>query len=360
MVGLIIPANLKYSPYIKQYIECCNLNGIKYEIISWNKYGILEDADYAFQCPVQTSKHGFLYGVGRIFNWIRFATFAKEICYKKKYDKLILFTGQLGAFMAPYLKKYYPNKYILDIRDDSPIIHLLKHRFNLAVEFSSEVVISSPEFCFWRSGKKGWLSHNIDLEDIKKEVKIPPVRYSQMPIGIISMGDLLGFKINRQLLKSLGNDERFLFIYTGRENTEKEKLIQYVHNQGYNNVLFRGCYDKKDVYSIYRQDGNFVNIIREKNNFNQYALPNKLYEGTLAGLPLITLKGNMSLSRIIRQYSLGIVLDELPKEGLGDILEEEILYFNFEAYCQGRDEFLRLVVEDQMQFQQMLEAFIRK
>lgn len=358
MIGLIVPANLKYSPYVQQYLQCCQKEGVETEIISWNKFGIAEESDYVFQCRVQTSKRDFLYGIGRFFTWLRFAGFAKGICNKRKYDKLILFTAQLGVFLEPFLVKRYPGKYLLDIRDDSPIVHLLQNRLNQVVDHAAEIVVSSPDFDFWESGRKRCLSHNAEEESVVNALSTQPRPWTKGRYRIISMGDLGGYELNRRLVEALGNDRRFSLLYIGRGNIEKKKLEEFSRIHGFDKVTFCGSYEKKDVYETYQRHGDFVNIIREKNRFNHFALPNKLYEGTIAGLPVITLRGNLSLTRLVRQYSLGIILDEIPESGLGDILEKSILSMDFNAYCQGRQDFLKIVARDQNFFRSMLISFI--
>ena len=203
MIGLIVPANLKYSPYVQQYLQCCHREGVDKEIISWNKFGIEEESDHVFQCRVQTSKRDFLYGIGRLITWLRFAWFSKRICKQKKYDKLIIFTAQLGAFLSGYLVKNYSGKYLLDIRDDSPIVHLLQKRFNKAVDHAGELVVSSPDFDFWESGRKGWISHNAEEEGIENSIAIQPRPWSAGRYRIISMGDLGGYELNRRLVEAL-------------------------------------------------------------------------------------------------------------------------------------------------------------
>jgi hypothetical protein len=358
MIGLIVPANLKYAPYVQQYLRCCQKEGVETEIISWNKFGMEEESAHVFQCRVQTSKRDLFYGIGRFFTWVRFAGFAKGICKKKKYDKLILFTAQLGVFLEPFLVKQYPGKYLLDIRDDSPIVHLLQNRLNQVVNHAAEIVVSSPDFDFWESDRKGCLCHNAEEDAAANALDSQPRPWSKGRYRIISMGDLGGFELNRRLVEALGNDRRFSLLYIGRGNIEKNKLEEFSRTRGFDRVTFCGSYEKKDVYETYQKHGDFVNIIREKNRFNHYALPNKLYEGTIAGLPVITLKGNLSLTRMVRQYSLGIVLDEMPESGLGDVLEKSIESMDFIAYCQGRQEFLKMLTRDQKLFQSMLKSFI--
>lgn len=358
MIGLIVPANLKFSPYVRQYQDCCSNQGLEYEIISWNKFGIEEKADHVFQCIVQTSKRDLLYGLGRMATWIRFARFAKRICRDKNYDKLIVFTAQLGVFLAPYLVNHYDGKYLLDIRDDSPILHLRQNRFNRVVDHAAEVVVSSPDFDFWESDRKGILSHNAEMEAVEKGMELQPRPLPRDQFRIVAMGDMGGFELNHRLVDALGGDDRFTLLYIGRENIERNRLEEYSKTRSFANVIFRGSYEKKDVYDIYQQEGDLVNILREKNRFNQYALPNKLYEGVIAGLPVITLKGNVSLSRLIRQYSLGIIVGEIPEEAFGDVLAKAVKAFDQDAYSRGRKEFLRMVLEDQHTFLKKLEGFL--
>ena len=48
IIGLIVPGNLKYCPYVSYYIDLFKKNRIAFEIISWNKKALKENVDYSY------------------------------------------------------------------------------------------------------------------------------------------------------------------------------------------------------------------------------------------------------------------------------------------------------------------------
>ena len=43
MIGIIVPGNRKYIPYVENYIDILVAGHTQYRIMSWNKNGIEED-----------------------------------------------------------------------------------------------------------------------------------------------------------------------------------------------------------------------------------------------------------------------------------------------------------------------------
>ena len=49
-VALVLSANIKFSPYVKYYIDYFKKNNINYEIISWNRAAINEENKNSYNC----------------------------------------------------------------------------------------------------------------------------------------------------------------------------------------------------------------------------------------------------------------------------------------------------------------------
>ena len=46
MIGLIVPSNIKYAPYVNYYVKKLEEEKVPYQIISWNRRGIKEEVDF--------------------------------------------------------------------------------------------------------------------------------------------------------------------------------------------------------------------------------------------------------------------------------------------------------------------------
>ena len=110
-IGLITPNNLWFCPYVSIYTKILDRLNINYDIISWNRDG-REKLPLQYNKPLKT--HNRIYV---LYAYMRYATHVKQILKKSSYDRLIVFTPQIGIFLATYLRSAYKNKYIFDYRD---------------------------------------------------------------------------------------------------------------------------------------------------------------------------------------------------------------------------------------------------
>ena len=77
----------------------------------------------------------------------------------------------------------------------------------------------------------------------------------------------------------------------------------------------------------------------------------------MAGKPVVVFGHNEAVSTYVKQYNLGIILED---EDVGDIksaLKEKIPTFSFDAYCKGRKKFIDHISEEQTNFEQMVVRF---
>ncbi len=132
------------------------------------------------------------------------------------------------------------------------------------------------------------------------------------------------------------------------------KLMEYCNANRLNNVDFFGSYDKDDIIDIYRTQGDLVNILRADTVINENALPNKLYEAAVAGVPVVY-EHNSVISEYVHQYHLGIVL-----KGRSELEQMERLLEDFDcsAYSVGRKAFLDYVPGDIDIFEEAVESFV--
>lgn len=349
-IAIIAPANIKYVPYIKNYYDILKSLNQPYYTISWDKAEIEEDVEFSLHYTVADENRKKM-----LLGYFRFAKKCREIIKKNKTQKIIILTAAPAFFLGMRFLRMHT--YILDIRDDSPLIRVAKKVFSKICNYAETIVVSSPNFRPWVS-KEAILCHNADMTLVQVCQQLPIIRTDKEPYAIVFAGMMNEATQNLHFLKELEGDLRFSHIYYGRTNPEKEKIIKYVKDSKIKNVCFYGTYNKEEIVDIYRKNANFVNIIREKNEVNRNALPNKLYDAVFSGVPVLVYNHNEAISYYVKKYYLGIVLEE-QIDNLGDYLYQAIAQFDYIKYAKGRNNFMNDIKNDMQHFFDALETFCR-
>ena len=351
-IGLIVPANLKYSPYVKYYTDILHHEGVCFRTMVWDKTGTKEDADFIFSFASSDFDRKRI-----MLGHYLFSRQCKRFIRNEKIDHLIIFTIAPLYFLGYKYLKRFAGKIMMDIRDDSPFRRKFPKTLDKTAAIADTVVVSSPYYSEWVSSET-FLCHNADLSLIE-QYKKPFTRNSfSKPISIAYAGIMIEEQVNIRAVQSLANNKGFSFVYIGRDNEGKEKIEQYVAEHDIHNVSFMGEYKKKDIIDLYRKNADLVNILRENTLINRNALPNKLYEAVVSGVPIVVYEHNTAIADYVEKYGLGILLDE--KDDLEEQLNKKTRDFDFEKYQAGRQAFLNLVLEDYGLFRERLVRFARK
>ena len=351
-IGIIAPANIKYTPYIQNYIQILNEQKIEHDIISWNKDGIEESVDYVYDYKIDNTDRKKM-----IFGYLKFTKWCKKIIIKQKYDKLIILTVAPACFLGRWLIKKYSNKYILDIRDESPFVFKMPRLFKSICVNSTEIISSSPRFQSWIP-KKINLCHNIDLK-LLCECMDDDIKYEKKDINIIVYaGMLIEGEINKEIISKFINDNNISFGFIGKETRDTQILKKYAKENNIQNIFFEGMYKKEDIVRIYREKATFVNLWRKNTIVNQNALPNKLYDAVLAGIPVIVFAHNYAIVEYVQRYNLGIIVSDIDSD-FNNIIKDSIKKFDVCKYKTGRKKFLVDVLSDMTKFNEIVLEFAK-
>ena len=350
-IGLIVPANLKYSPYVKYYTDILLAEGICYRIMVWDKTGTGENADYRFSFLTSDFDRKKI-----MLGHYLFAGQCKRFIRKEKIDHLIIFTVAPLYFLGYKFLKKYSGRLLIDIRDDSPFRRRFPNKLEKIAAISDTVVVSSPFYSEWVSTET-FLCHNMDLSMAEKYREPYFVRKHAKPIAIVYAGMMIEEQINIKAIGALANNDSFKLVYIGRDNEGKEKIRKYVAEHVIHNVAFIGEYKKEDIIELYRNNADFVNILRDNTMINQNALPNKLYEAVVSGVPLLVYEHNTAIANYVSKYGLGILLN--TQEDLEAQLKWKIKNFNYAKYQTGRQEFLQMVRDDYEAFRNRFIRFAK-
>ena len=353
MIGIIIPANLKYAPYVEYYINKLKKDNIDFEIISWNRRGINENVHHSFNYYVKDSNRLKVYT-----GYFLYSLFVKRIVESRKYTSLIVFTIAGAYAIKSILKSQYKGKYIFDIRDDSPVVKKFPNDFKEICENAYQVIVSSSCFKEWIN-RESIICHNCSKDSIFQEIDFCDFKGTSER-NIVFAGMLNEQDINIELIKLLKNNMAYKMFFIGTDCVGKQKVFDYVKTNNIKNVFFEGTYDKKNITKIYREKASYVNCIRKESKVNSEAVPNKLYDAVIAGKPIIVMKHNKIIAEYVDNYKLGIVLEKLEL----DEIENKISIFNEMinngTYKDGRKNFLEDVYKEIIAFEQIVEEFYLK
>lgn len=347
-VGIVSTCNLKYAPYIKLYTTVLDKAGIKYDLIIWDKYDLNEQVAYSYHGKKNDGDK-----IKSFFQYIGFGRFLDKILYENRYERLIVCNPAPLLFIRKKTLEIYKERFIWDIRDDSPIRKYFYRKFKKIRSNAAMVVTSSRRYDQW-IGEPTVLSHNAEKRMILNSLDYMPHRKNCGRVRIINAGKMIEESENIEVLKRMGNDSRYEFIYYGREVPGKVKLMDFCRENNIENVTFLGTYNKGEIIDIYRNQGDLINILRANTTINRDALPNKLYEAVIAGVPLVVFEHNTVISDYAKKYYLGIVLrDESELGSLVSMLDD----FDFERYADGRKKFLEQIVNDIDLFEERVKKF---
>ena len=349
-IGLIVPANTKISPYIQYYISFFREHHVEYKVIVWNKKGGEKFADYTYDFQTTDGKRFHM-----LYGHAMFARKCKRIIKKESIDHLVIFTIAPLFFLGKRYLSRFEGRFIADIRDDSPFRRRFANILKQIGNMSFANVVSSPRYGLWLS--ESLMCHNADKSALIEALNYTPSIKIEWPVRIVFAGTLIEPDRNIQILDELKNDSRFEFIFIGRENDGKKKVEQYVSQNEISNVKFQGEYEKNQIVSIYRNEADLVNIFRAKTKINADALPNKLYDAAMAGIPVVVFSHNKAISEYVSKYNLGLILED--KNNISHDIITSLQRFDYDKYLSGRHSFLILVLSDFEQFEVMLSNFTK-
>ena len=348
-ICLIAPANLKYVPYVQYFLDILDECDCQYDIIQWNKAGIDEPVKYRMNYRVNDSNRFRM-----LRGYLKFGHFCRKIIKKEQYNKIIFFTIAPMFFCGANLTKRFRNRFIIDIRDASPLTKVFPKRFKKMLDRAFLISSSSMMFSSWVN-KDMLMSHNVDINQLINHLNDNITFRTGDEKKIVFAGMMIEEEANLQVIKHFKDNPNISFLFVGRDNSGKQKIIDFVRENNIKNVEFEGTYNKDDIVKIYRNNADFVNIFRQESEVNRNALPNKFYDAVISGVPLLVYNHNEAIAGLTKKHNLGIVLKE---EELSN-LEALIKQFDYEKYIKGRMAFLNKIIEDYSTFKEHIKRFIK-
>ena len=349
-VALIIPSVHWNCPYADIYARLFESHGVNYDIISFNRKLDKEDTKYHFDYGLNNGSSVFK----KMMANIKFCSFVKKILRKEKYDRLVVFSSQLGIGLLHPLLSEYRGKYIFDYRDLS-IEQRLRYPFRKLLEGSYMNVISSPGFK--RALPQGYhynICHNFNITIAEGVVQNNiEGSWHDGKKHILTIGGIRDYQANVQVIDAIKESDSYSLSFVGRGESS-QPLSDYCKENGIKNVSFVGFY-KKEEEAGYIKEADFINIFYPRRLTHDTAVSNRFYNSLIYKKPMIT-TANTTQGNFAANYKVGIALEnccDLIKQ-----LEKFQAENDFVTYSMRCHDLLSQFIEEQHLFEKKVLEFV--
>lgn len=284
-IGIISIINLKHSSLLSIYTDYLNEQGIEYDIIYYDRYGIEESSAAKDIYKYTNSSHNKMSSFGKIYHYYRFRKFVISLLKRKRYNQLIIWNSFTAFLISDIIIKKYKDKYFLNIRDYGfekvkPIYLLM----NVLIKRSIITTYSSPGFLDFLphyENQEKLLFVN-SFRDLKIKHKQEKKKNEVINIGFI--GNVRFFDNDIKLLETFKNDSRFLISFYG---TNTEYLRTYCEENQITNVDIEGPFPiEKTEYYLEK-----IDVMNNLYGFGSTALDKavsiKYYHALTKAIPII-------------------------------------------------------------------------
>lgn len=335
--------NIFLVPYFNNYKEILKNN--EYDLIFWNKNtdGKKDNFNLEQKGKVYSFNYKILGNENKLykfFGYIKFKNFVQKILKNKNYDRVILLQGQLTVLLATTLLKYYPNKYIVEIRDyfmeNNKVYYYLEKK---VLKKSRLCIISSEKYKKFLPKLNYLIMHNFtNFENIK-------VGYKKNSKIVISNIGLIRF--NEQNLKFINlfqGDSRFKIRFIGKGANYLKNLAQ---NKNYNleNIEFIDNLFPEETQKYIEETDLIFNLYGSNTPLLDYALSNKLYYSAQFLKPILVCKGTAMEDISVKKYSFGFTFN-MENENEKERLYNYYKNIDLKLLKENCDKFLKKVEEE--------------
>lgn len=341
-------SNRLYMPYVSYYESVLRGHGANYGLINWDRLHIEDDRELTYRDCKRRIRRNF-------FDYTKFSKFVTSKLLEYEYEKVIIFGIESSFFLKQIIENCYPNRFVLDIRDD----HKIRPFSNIGkmVDIACFTALSSPGYKEWLpSSDKYVICHNSAANRLDDLARVDANWSNKGQITIANIGSIAQARVQMDFIEALKNREHIVVKFHG-EGAASGTVKEHVARHRITNVEFTGRYTREEEESLYL-GADMINVLLYTDSVNnRTALPNRLYNAAMYGKPLLALEGTF-LSRVIREYSLGLVVSSF--KGIEESIWEYISSFDVQRYEDGRVSFFKRVIKDNKEFRECLKEFVEQ
>ena len=347
--------NFYLTPYFSNYV---NGYDIDYDVAYWDRSFLAESIQGSINTFRFTTKR---YSdseskIIKLFKYFRFSSFAKKILKNNHYDGVIFLQTTIAVFLSSFLKKRYPHKYIVDIRDYSfEHFRLFRHLEKKAINNSFFSTISSIGYKKFLPPFDYVLVHN--YHPISNDIKNAFFTRNRdnKSINISFIGLIRFMDQNKKIINYFKNDCRFTLSFIGKNALE---LKEYIDKNDINNVYLYDYFDSNRTLDFYSKTDIIMNLYGNNTPLLDYAVSNKLYYSASLYMPILVCP-NTFMEELSKQFKLGFSLDMADKENINR-LYEWFVGIDRAAFKKECDAFIAKVEADMSHFFAAVKSFYEK
>lgn len=340
------------APHLKIYTNILEDKGIPYDVISWDRGDNFEKSEFTYSKLSAYKESEYK----RLWSYVQFAMFIKRLVRKYKYDKLIVISPQVALFIPFFLRRKYRKKYVFDYRDLSiEQKRFFKPLMKIVLKNSYANIISSPGFkTYLPTGFQYILSHNFNIKTVEAVLNEKPIPLPEGNLKLLTIGGIR-YDANYSVIDSLGNAEGVELEFVGKGGAAPV-LEKYVKDKGYNNIGFKGKYQKEDEGDIIRRH-TMINIFYPPKASHVTALSNRFYNSLVFKRPMLVTKGGTQ-GYYVEKYDVGLAVENC--NGLAEKLKEYVEKLDFQSYAKRCDKLLEIFEKDYEVFYDVINRFIEE
>jgi len=338
---------LKYMPYMNFYLDQIDAAKNDVHVLYWNR----DEKDEA-RSSSSLKYHEFLClqeddvaKLKKVGSFLKYRKYALGVLRKEKFDFIFVLHSIPGVLITSYLVNQYENRFIFDYRDYTyEGFALFRNCVHKLVNSSFATFVSSDAFRkALPDTKKIYTSHNL-LEDSLTYRNRNPVDKKE-PVRIAYWGIIRHEELNKRIISSFANDQRFELHYYGREQAVALNLKLYAAEIGANNVFFHGEYKPEDRYDFSRQTDIIHNMFSNTEQPHMsLAMGNKYYDGLIFYLPQICTTGSF-MGDTVKKANVGLACDPF-QDDFADIVWDYYQRFDINAFYKNCDDELDRVLKE--------------
>lgn len=350
-IALILPGSIWYAPYVRIYTRILDENNVKYAIISWNREG--DDKSEGFQYNIRCENG---HGSAGFYAYNKYVKFIKKTVKEQQFTHIIVFGPQMTCLLSPFLLLHFRNRFMIDYRDLSIEQKIgFRQLFSLMLKFSRINVISSPGFRRCLPKRRYYLSHNFDVNAVKRALNnsIGEAGFNtKQGIIVLTIGAIRDFSSNIEVTKAIANRKGFSLRFVGRGRGTVERLQEYCKKIKAENVSFVDSYDKSEE-SGYVKEATFMNIFYPRVITHDTTLSNRFYNSLIYRRPMIVTKGTCQ-GDYAEKNNVGVAITDCNTitTNLHKFLKQD-----YKKYVKRCDSLLQEFLTDQEQFEKAVINF---